>query len=323
MAKIDAYDRRLLFELGNNARQSLSELARRVKLGRDLVSYRVRRLEDEGVILKYSAVVNPYRLGFTLYKLYVRLRNSPARVKAFTQKLRKHERVFCVADCDGSWDILCNILANSPFELKRLLDELLLEFHDIVLARNISTVINHWYFARAYLGKSPGASWHVGGEPQRIECDEIELRLIEALCVDARLSVVELARAVNCTPIMAKARLERLEQTGVLLGYKLELDRLKLGRTYFKARIIDLDQRQGDTAKLLEFSRKHPDIVYFIEQIGDCPLELAVEAENYEHFNSILDELRREFQQLIGSVETVLVRNDEYRWLPLGAFGLS
>ena len=41
-------DRRILYKLDCNSRQSLSELARSVRLGRDLVTYRIDRLRSEG-----------------------------------------------------------------------------------------------------------------------------------------------------------------------------------------------------------------------------------------------------------------------------------
>ena len=56
---MDKLDRRILFELDCNSRSSHSELARKVHLGRDLVSYRIERLQSAGIVRKCSAMVNP------------------------------------------------------------------------------------------------------------------------------------------------------------------------------------------------------------------------------------------------------------------------
>jgi DNA-binding Lrp family transcriptional regulator len=316
--KIDAKDKKLLYELNCNSRQSLSDLARRVGLGRDLIAYRVRRLETEGVITKYAVVINPYRLGFTLYKTYLRLRNNPERVAALKKALRNHARIYCIGECDGTWDLLFNTLAESPYAFHRIQSDFLGEFHDIILATNVSTVVNHWYFPKKYLFKGTRKAFHVGGLPEKVICDEKELRILEILSNDARATLAEICDKVTLTPAAVKNRIERLEKTGVILGYHTQMDRKKLGLTYFKARILHTDNRAKDFTRLFDFAFAHADICYLIEQIGDCKIELAIEVQGLTHFNEVLDTLRREFPLLIGNVETILIQNDRYRWLPLG-----
>lgn len=55
-SKLDATDHRLLELLRANARLSYAELGRRVALSAPAVAERMRRLEDQGVILGYQAV---------------------------------------------------------------------------------------------------------------------------------------------------------------------------------------------------------------------------------------------------------------------------
>ena len=62
----DATDLRLLTELQDDARVSLAELGRRVGLSSPAVAERLRRLEDEGIIVGYRAVIDPRALGYTL-----------------------------------------------------------------------------------------------------------------------------------------------------------------------------------------------------------------------------------------------------------------
>ena len=70
--ELDLLDRRILFELDCNSRRSLSEIARKVRLGRDLVSYRIERMKDLGVLKRCAAMVNPYKMGLTAYKDFTR-----------------------------------------------------------------------------------------------------------------------------------------------------------------------------------------------------------------------------------------------------------
>lgn len=59
----------ILEELQSNARISFKELASKVNLSPTAVTERVKRMEAEGVIVGYRAMVDPRRVGFTLSAL--------------------------------------------------------------------------------------------------------------------------------------------------------------------------------------------------------------------------------------------------------------
>lgn len=63
---LDAYDRKLVAEVQRDARLPQSELGARVNLSTAAVNRRLKRLADEGVIEKYTAVVSPEALGYSL-----------------------------------------------------------------------------------------------------------------------------------------------------------------------------------------------------------------------------------------------------------------
>lgn len=61
--KLDATDRRLLARLQENAKYSVKELAGELGLTKTPVYERIRRLEEEGYIRRYVALVNPRAVG--------------------------------------------------------------------------------------------------------------------------------------------------------------------------------------------------------------------------------------------------------------------
>ena len=66
MTDMDTTDRELLSLLRTNARTSVAILARKLGVSRGTVSNRIRKLEDQGVIKGYRAVVDYEALGFPL-----------------------------------------------------------------------------------------------------------------------------------------------------------------------------------------------------------------------------------------------------------------
>ena len=72
---LDKKDKRILYELDKNARQPLSEIAKKVQLKRESILYRLKKYLQEGLIRDYLTVIDMSKLGFTHYKIYLRLHN--------------------------------------------------------------------------------------------------------------------------------------------------------------------------------------------------------------------------------------------------------
>tara|TARA_B110000444_G_scaffold261439_1_gene313573 strand:- start:47623 stop:48102 length:480 start_codon:yes stop_codon:yes gene_type:complete len=100
---LDETDRNLLSLLNTDARQSQRQLARKLGVAQGTVTNRIKRLEEEGVISGYSAVLNPEKIGWTM-TIMAGLRIAKGRVIDVQQKIAADPRVFAVYDVTGDWD---------------------------------------------------------------------------------------------------------------------------------------------------------------------------------------------------------------------------
>lgn len=104
-APLDDIDRRIVDALQRQGRMTFDELAGQVQLSASAVLRRVRRLEESGVIVGYSAIVPPQRLGLTVIALIeLRLEPGPAAADALARALQDWpEVVECLRlGCDPS-----------------------------------------------------------------------------------------------------------------------------------------------------------------------------------------------------------------------------
>ena len=62
-----------------------------------------------------------------------------------------------------------------------------------------------------------------------LDIDRIDLKILQALQHDGRLSNLKLAEQVALSPTAVLARVQRLHRGGYILGYEARLDQLKLG----------------------------------------------------------------------------------------------
>ena len=64
--KIDEIDKKIIKELAENSRLSMSELGRKINLSSPSVAERVRQMESFGIIRKYTTVIDYVKLGFPI-----------------------------------------------------------------------------------------------------------------------------------------------------------------------------------------------------------------------------------------------------------------
>jgi len=83
--------------------------------------------------------------------------------------------------------------------------------------------------------------------------DQFDRAILRELAADGRISVAELARRVGLTKTPVQARLRRLEESGVIAGYRAILDPIRMGL----AHVAFVEVRLSDTreAALQAFNR--------------------------------------------------------------------
>ena len=103
MIELDKKDREILFHLSLNARASLSDLSRKTRLSKEVIHYRIKNLERNGVIEGYYAVINTYKLGKVFYRVYMKTINMTQQIeKEFISFLKNHPKVTWVVEIDGA-----------------------------------------------------------------------------------------------------------------------------------------------------------------------------------------------------------------------------
>lgn len=122
--EIDAIDAEIVRALGEDARMTMADLARRVRLSAPSVTERVRRLEEAGIIQGYHAQVNPAALGLSL-AAYVHVRPIPGRLHDVAALLNQIE---AIVECDritGDDCFIAKLHVRSVEELEMVIDKIL------------------------------------------------------------------------------------------------------------------------------------------------------------------------------------------------------
>ena len=84
---MDATDKMILSILKENSRESASEIAKRVALSVPAVTERIRKLEQGGVIEKYTLRINPCELGYNLLVFVLVKIDASRNLEAFQDEV--------------------------------------------------------------------------------------------------------------------------------------------------------------------------------------------------------------------------------------------
>jgi len=120
---IDATDRAILALLQESARMSNAEIGRRIDLATSAVYQRIRKLEEQGVILGYAARVDPRVVGYGLAAFVMIQTGEQARSSEITEGLAVIPEVLEVHRVVGDDCFFVKVRVRDPDELASLLDD--------------------------------------------------------------------------------------------------------------------------------------------------------------------------------------------------------
>lgn len=134
---MDDTDRQIVEALRADGRMSMRALAELIHISRANAYARVARLEREGVITGYTAVIDPVRAGYAL-SAYVYLDVAQRSWKSLRGQLLAMPEVDHVALTSGGHDILLRVRARDAVSLR---DVVLTKLQDIPEVRATQTVL--------------------------------------------------------------------------------------------------------------------------------------------------------------------------------------
>jgi DNA-binding Lrp family transcriptional regulator len=81
MEKIDLKDRKILYELDIDSRQSFRSIGKKIGLSKDVVASRVKRLQEKGIIKNFFTVIDSSKLGYTSFRFYLTFQRTTPEIK--------------------------------------------------------------------------------------------------------------------------------------------------------------------------------------------------------------------------------------------------
>ena len=295
-------DKKILYQLDCNARQTFSEIAKKVGLSKEVVNYRIKRLENVGVIKGYYAVVNMSRLGYICNRFFIKFRNiTPQEEEAIISWFVKHPKYWWVDSSDAYRDLGVGTWEKNILECHAVRDEFMKEFKIYIHEMEHSVYTRFEMYKRAYLLDKKTCDTPVINYVNNdiVAIDSVDREILKNVAANARMPAIEIAKKLKTTISVVNYRIKKLEKNNVIETYRAMINLSKIGYSWYKVEFILKDYKKKK--EMINYFAVHPNIVYTYESTAQADLELEMEVESYEKFRKVLNDIRTAFNDAIES----------------------
>ena len=319
--ELNKKDKRILYELNYYSRQPISKLAKKLKLSKQSVNYRVNKLVEDGFIKQFYTLINFTRLGYKPYKIFLRMNNlKKEEIDKFLEAFKNTAYVVWTVHCDGEYDIILGLIAKNTEHFKNIYYEILEKHQKLILFSDHSAIISAHQAKKEYLSdkqdKSILSNFYV--DQEIIKIDKKDSKILRLLAPNSKISIIEMAGKLNLTSEAVRIRLKNLQKRGIIMGSSILLDTAKIDYLSYKVLINLKSKTMKDINKLTNFLNSYYGITEVINVLGSWDLEIDLEVKSISEFKDIITMIRTKFKELISNY-TALIKYEEhsYNYYPI------
>ncbi|MCD4759261.1 Lrp/AsnC family transcriptional regulator [archaeon] len=308
--KLDLLDKKILYELELNSRQPLTILSKKLKKSRNVIEYRIKRLQEEGIIENFVTLLDAGKLGLMIWNVYLEFQNlTKTKEKDIINYLKKNKKVWWVAQTTGKWNLIYSIFVKDVKEFYSTVNEFNSKFGNYILNQSLAAHVDVDVMTRGYfLGRrSESFKWYVKGVEK---IDEIDKKILKELSTNARISSIDLASKLNTTPRIVIYRIKELQKKKIIAKFRTQLNVKKMGYGFYKVILYLKNLSKESDHTLLEYCKQLGNVFHYERKIGPWMLELEMDCESYEKLNEIMKNMKEKFPDYIKSYNMLLVYNE-------------
>ncbi len=316
-------DRKILKELFDNARTPFSIIAKRVGLSKEVVNYRVKKLIERGILIRFNAVIDVNRLGWQIYFINIRLRNIDGVIEEEIIKvMTNHPNIAQVLKCIGNYDLILKVFVKDYVEVNNLIKNIEIKFKTHIGSYTIDYVEQEFPIPLPFLYEPFKIKEYIGipkKDTKPVPVSSTDLKILKALSHNARLPTAEIAKELNISRELARHHLKKLEQNKIISKYRPSAwsGSKSIGYSWYLI-MLNLDEMDENTHKKLQFYIiNNPNMTYYYKSIGQHDVQFEIRLKTSDELNQILMDIRRILKNELKSHElSIILKEYKYTYFP-------
>ncbi|MBI4980982.1 Lrp/AsnC family transcriptional regulator [Candidatus Woesearchaeota archaeon] len=308
---MDKLNWKILRVLDWKGREPTNKIAKAVKSNKDVVAYRIKKLEEKGIIVRYYPVLDMYKLGYNTSRLYFDLEEiGEEQEKKFLEFLDKEMKAGLIFRMDYPYRYGIFLWVRSVYDVQDALVKIKRWLGKALIKYNHSLICTFRQYPKDYMFGEERHETYRSLEPvEMISYDENDFKILKELSKDARLSTVQIAKNLKIPQTTVSAKIKNLEKKKIIQGYRAEIDFIKLGfMNYFLEIYLETNE---NLSQIESWANAHRNVVWLQKIIGTCDIEIEMEVKDRVELESLLNELRAKFK----NIRKIVFWSQEYKKL--------
>ncbi|MBI4139388.1 Lrp/AsnC family transcriptional regulator [Candidatus Woesearchaeota archaeon] len=313
---LDLVDKKLLYELDLNSRQSYTQLAKKLSIAKETARFRVQRLKEQRYIKNFITTMNTSALNRFYYKLFYKFhKTNPTIDTKIISFLQQNKSTAYFASTEGRYDITFLILAKDMSDLYAVLIPFREKFGEYILEQEILIMpaVHRFNFRFFYTsGKLLHTKYPV--ELQEPNIDDLDYAILKELARDASIPLIDIARKTKSETNVIKYRIRNLKQKNILGTHVLDVNFEKFGFQQFQ---IDFSlKNHSQINKMISYASQHPKATFATVTLGKYDLAIEFVVENVKELREILNDIKEKFSEHIIDHDVLILYEHSINWFP-------
>ncbi len=306
--ELDLKDKKILYELEQDSRQSLQQLGRKIGLSKETTFHRLKNLEKKGIIKQYLTEINIYKLGYQFYPLLIKLQNTTPEIEeGLFLYLKRSTYTAWLTRCEGAWDINATLTAKNNADLDNFWSAFLEKYSPYIADKHIFFTTEIHYFKRGFWLNRKTSNIISTGDDIQVPLSELDLSLLKILSKDARRSLTSIGEELKTNPKTLAYRIKKLEKEKIIQGSRILVDFSKIRYKFYKVWFSLRDIDKNNLNELLNYFSNNPNIIWATKCIGFYDLSIEMEVKDTEEFRELISDIKKRFSHLIKKHESLLI----------------
>jgi Lrp/AsnC family transcriptional regulator for asnA, asnC and gidA len=300
MIKLDVKDRKILFELDTNCRQSFRVIGKKVGLSKDVVAGRVKKLTEKGIIKRFIIYYDILQLGFNFLRFYFKFQYATPEIKKeIIDHFVDNDNVIILYSAEGSYDLGVLMMVENIIDIYPFWRKTLEKYGDYFLKQVFSAYTGELIYGYRFLleGITKPERAPLKRNWGKIKIDRLDLEILKILALNARMPTVEIANKLNSHVLTINSRIKKLIESKVILGFSIELDIDKIGYQVWKVDFYLSEYTKVN--KIISYIEKNPLLFCVDYTIGYAELEMEIYVKNTNQLNEIIEDIHSKFPKVI------------------------
>lgn len=303
---MDKVDLRLLQELDKDPRITTSKLAKKLRVSQQVANYRLNRLIEDKVIIKFGTIINLKNLKQEHYRVFFKFHPSKFRDKEIFEWLKAKRGIYWASRIGGKYDLLIVLFVENFDEFDRFIDELNKRFPGLVKDYTSCYALDHAFYKHKYMSRDFSTITYASHDPVK-DIDELDYYILSRIKDNCRLSALELSKGKDVSYKTIINRIKSMEKRGIILGYRLFLKEMDKKR--FVLLFSFKDYSKDSEKRLRSFLAQHDEVTQTLRLFGVFNLFAHVRTDDNEKLQKLIIELRDKFE-IIKDYEIIPVFED-------------